>query len=150
MSGCIEISVTLSEHGDVTQIERRVEKALGKHGGNCGMIIQRLLLVDYDASSQACRKVYETLVNDEDGTKELEWMNKSFININNGRSGVEFCNSDPPVEKYATSYLITLPTKAENIEQNAVRRDIVFRRYHDVIDGIGTLMLLNNFFCLVG
>jgi hypothetical protein len=77
-------------------------------------------------------------------------MNKSFINVNNGQSGVEFCNSDPPVEKYATLYLITPPTKAESIEQNVLRRDIVFRCYHDVIDGIGTLMLLNSLFRLAG
>ena len=105
MTGCIEISVTLSEHDDITQVEGCVEKALRKAWRKLGHDHPTLVsVVYYDASSQACRKVYETFVNDEDGTKELEWMNKSFININNGQPGVDFCNSDPPGEKYATLY----------------------------------------------
>lgn len=142
MTGCIEFSVSFSEHDDVAQIERRVEKALRKAWRRLRYDHPTLAsAVQYDAPSQACKKVYDTFVNDEDGAKEMEWMNQSFIIINNGQSGVEFCNSDPPVKKYATLYLITPPAKAKDAEQNTLRRDLVFRCYHDVINGIGTLML---------
>jgi hypothetical protein len=148
MTGCVEFSVGFSKHDDISQVERRVETALRKSWRRLRYDHPTLAsAVEYDVSSQACKKVYETLV---DGAEELEWMNKSFIVINNGQSGNDFCNSDPPVEKYAMLYLIIPPAQAEAAKQNTVRRDIVFRCYHDVIDGIGTLMLFNNLFRLAG
>lgn len=32
------------------------------------------------------------------------------------------------------------------MNESSVRRDVVLRSHHDIIDGIGTLMLLNNLF----
>jgi hypothetical protein len=53
MTGCIEISVTLSEHDDVTQVERRVEKALRKALRKLRYDHPTLAsVVDYDASVQ--------------------------------------------------------------------------------------------------
>lgn len=147
MTSCVEISVQHQERNDGSQIERRVETALRKAWRRLRYDHPTLAsAVEYDASSQTCKKVYETFVDDEDGAKEADWLDKSFIIIRNGQSGTGFCNSDPPVNKYATLYLITPPSPTEDFEQKILRRDVVFRCHHDVIDGIGTLMLLNNLF----
>lgn len=73
-------------------------------------------------------------------------MDLSFKKIDNGRSGLEFCNDDPPINKYPTLYLIKPPQLPGEMNESSVRRDVVLRSHHDIIDGIGTLMLLNNLF----
>lgn len=73
-------------------------------------------------------------------------MDLSVKKIDNGRSGLEFCNDDPPINKYPTLYLIKPPQLPGEMNESSVRRDVVLRSHHDIIDGIGTLMLLNNLF----
>ncbi|PGH14223.1 hypothetical protein AJ79_03196 [Helicocarpus griseus UAMH5409] len=60
--------------------------------------------------------------------------------VSNGQTGVEWYNSDPPVHKLPTLYVITPPTNGKG----KVCRDVVLRSPHDIIDGIGTLHLFDR------
>jgi hypothetical protein len=58
-------------------------------------------------------------------------------------SGLEWCNADPPAPNLPTLFLI-IPSNSNEIDAKAVHRDVVIRTPHDVMDGIGTYLLLNN------
>jgi hypothetical protein len=77
-------------------------------------------------------KIYRS---SEDG-----WLDNTFVPISNGQNGVEWANSDPPVPKLPTLFVLTPPASSDKI----IRRDLVLRSPHDIMDGIGTLMLFNN------
>jgi hypothetical protein len=102
--------------------------------------------VEWDSSTKRCKKVYKTLSNKEDVDS---WMRETFKKIETGQSGLEFANSDPPVGRYATLYLV-IPPSIQHPEANEIKYDIVFRSPHDLIDGIGTLQLFNNLFLHAG
>lgn len=75
------------------------------------------------------------------------WEEETLVFVRDGKTGCEFANSDPPAPASPTLYVLC-PRAAEG-EGNWTRRDLVFRSPHDIIDGIGTLYLLNNFAELV-
>nr|CEG04453.1 unnamed protein product [Fusarium clavum] len=85
-------------------------------------------------------KTYKTL---ETENEKDAWVEKTLIHVTTGQTGNEFANSDPPAPKIPTMFVLHLPA-----EEGLVRRDLVLRSPHDIIDGIGTLMLLNNFIAL--
>jgi len=102
--------------------------------------------VEWDPSTKKCKKVYKALSNKEDVDS---WMRGTFNKIETGQYGLEFANSDPPVGRYATLYLV-IPPPVQHPEANEIKYDIVFRSHHDLIDGIGTLQLFNNLFLHAG
>lgn len=146
----IELSVKIPPQTSPAQTGPLIENALQKAWRRLRYEHPTLAsFVEYDATKQKCRKVYETLTRDE----EAAWLDASFKMVENGQYGLEFCNSDPPVNKQATLYLITPPGTSRSSSSNddgndsdVLRREIVLRSHHDTIDGIGTLILLNNFF----
>jgi hypothetical protein len=85
-------------------------------------------------------KTYKTLETEDE---KDAWVENTLVHITTGQTGNEFANSDPPAPKIPTMFVLHLPT-----EEGVVRRDLVLRSPHDIIDGIGTLMLLNNFIAL--
>ncbi|KAH7182428.1 uncharacterized protein B0J16DRAFT_373061 [Fusarium flagelliforme] len=85
-------------------------------------------------------KTYKTIETEDE---KSAWVEKTLVHITTGQTGNEFANSDPPAPKIPTMFVLHLPT-----EEGLIRRDLVFRSPHDIIDGIGTLMLLNNFIAL--
>ncbi|RBR24725.1 uncharacterized protein FIESC28_02498 [Fusarium coffeatum] len=85
-------------------------------------------------------KTYKTLDTEDE---KNAWVDKTLIDIATTQTGNEFANSWQPTPKIPTMYVVHLPT-----EIGFIRRDLVFRSPHDIIDGIGTLMLLNNFIAL--
>ena len=85
-------------------------------------------------------KTYKTLETEDE---KKSWVEQTLIHITTGQTGNEFANSDPPAPKIPTMFVLHLPS-----EEGIIRRDLVFRSPHDIIDGIGTLMLLNNFIAL--
>ncbi|KFA55944.1 hypothetical protein S40293_03986 [Stachybotrys chartarum IBT 40293] len=87
---------------------------------------------EFDPSTGKFTKFYRS---DEDG-----WLEKTLVPVSNGQTGVEFANSDPPVPKLPTLFVITPPAS----DDTTIRRDLVLRSHHDILDGIGTLMLFNN------
>jgi hypothetical protein len=69
------------------------------------------------------------------------WMENTLKWIDKGKTGVEWANSDPPAPLLPTIFVVVPPASSADV----VSRDIVLRSPHDVIDGIGTLLLLGNF-----
>ncbi|KAG9503606.1 hypothetical protein J7337_003557 [Fusarium musae] len=76
------------------------------------------------------------------------WLKKTLVHISNGQTGNQWANSDPPAPKLPTVFVLHLPAERGGDESVTIRRDLVFRSPHDIIDGIGTLMMLNNFISL--
>ncbi|PYI04614.1 hypothetical protein BO78DRAFT_449233 [Aspergillus sclerotiicarbonarius CBS 121057] len=94
--------------------------------------------VEYDRDEKRCNKVYETITE----TSSLHhWTDTTFRVISNGISAIEWCNSDPPVPKLPTLFLLKTSS-----EDTTFRADLVLRAHHDIIDGMGTLILFNNLF----
>lgn len=87
----------------------------------------------WDAASAAWVKEY-------DANSYEEWFKKSFVRVAEEQTGQEFTNSDPPAPNLPTLFVLTPPSA----EGSSIRRDLIFRSPHDIIDGIGTLHLLNN------
>ncbi|KAG4430205.1 hypothetical protein IFR05_014307 [Cadophora sp. M221] len=96
---------------------------------------------EYNYRTKRCKKVYKTLRDDQ----EVEaWMVETFKIVDNGQTGETLANTDPPVGRYATLSLITPPEMRVSSQQH-LRRQILFRSHHELVDGIGALTLLNNF-----
>lgn len=94
--------------------------------------------VEYDPSSHRCKKRYQPL---QDDSSRQAWLNETFRIITTGQTGKEWCNADPPVPKLPTLFLITRVNPTGNYQA-----DLVLRSQHDIVDGIGSLHLLNNLF----
>jgi len=74
------------------------------------------------------------------------WLDSTFRSISTDKTGLEWCNADPPVPKLPTLFLLKTPESLANgLKRQIVRRDLVLRAPHDIIDGIGTLLFFNNF-----
>lgn len=71
-------------------------------------------------------------------------MDDTFRVVSERITGLNWCNSDPLVPALPTLFLV----KAPAINNQIFRADLVLRSYHDIIDGIGTLLLFNNLFTL--
>ncbi|EAW13657.1 uncharacterized protein ACLA_043770 [Aspergillus clavatus NRRL 1] len=93
--------------------------------------------VEWNPGQQRCKKIYETL----SGPRVNAWLQSTFQIVPNTTSGLEWCNSDPPVPKLPTLFLIWGPAADGRIEG-----DLVLRSPHDIIDGVGALMLFDNLF----
>ncbi|KAK0646969.1 hypothetical protein B0T16DRAFT_330665 [Cercophora newfieldiana] len=95
--------------------------------------------VVFDKALGKWQKRYETI---SDRAARNAWLDRTFQKVSTGQTGAEWANSDPPAPKEATLFVVEPPT-AES--ERVVRRDLVLRSPHDIIDGIGTLQLFNNF-----
>lgn len=93
------------------------------------------------------RKIYETGKTPSQRQEHLEtWLDSTFRTIATEKTGLEWCNSDPPVPKLPTIFVLkTSEALVDGIARRIVRRDLVLRAPHDIIDGIGTLLLFNNY-----
>ncbi|PKS11297.1 hypothetical protein jhhlp_003059 [Lomentospora prolificans] len=99
--------------------------------------------VIYNGVTGEFTKVYRTLI---DAIDERAWLDQTVVKISTGQTGIEWANSDPPCPEYPTLFVIT-PTPSsptQGSSRKRIRRDLVIKSPHDIMDGIGTLMLLNN------
>lgn len=140
ITACTGLSVPRSTNLEGSDLDAHVEQALQYAWKKIRYDHPTLAApVEFDAFTKRCRKVYHSLAENE-----IEaWMDETFKLVDTGQTGEDFANSDPPVGRYATLYLITLPDHT-NANEPHLRRDLVFRSPHDLIDGIGTLTLINN------
>ena len=99
--------------------------------------------VEYEGKQP--RKFYE-IVDNSSGSRTLEgWLQETFCPVTTQQTGLEWCNSDPPVPKLATLYVLKTPEAVKDGEEpRTVRRHLVLRAPHNIIDGIGTLLLFDN------
>jgi len=100
--------------------------------------------VEYDGKQP--RKIYESVNIQCGGSKRVEeWLNGTFCPVVTQQTGLEWCNSDPPVPRLPTLFVIKTSQRTNNGEESeAFHRDLVLRAPHNIIDGIGTLLLFNN------
>ncbi|KAG9251922.1 uncharacterized protein F5Z01DRAFT_752452 [Emericellopsis atlantica] len=68
------------------------------------------------------------------------WLDETFKIISTGQTGTEWANADPPAPELPTLNVVVPPQD----DQGLVKRDLVIRAPHDIMDGVGTLMLFNN------
>ncbi|KAF5711388.1 hypothetical protein FGLOB1_5015, partial [Fusarium globosum] len=101
--------------------------------------------VTQDVESGEWIKTYRELQGEAD---KAAWLERTLVHVSNGQTGNEWANSDPPAPKLPTMFILHLPAEHGDDVSVTARRDLVFRSPHDIIDGIGTLMMLNNFISL--
>ncbi|KAJ2904883.1 hypothetical protein MKZ38_006924 [Zalerion maritima] len=96
-----------------------------------------------DPSTGNFNKVYRTL---RDADEQEAWLVATCVKVWTDKSGVEWANSDPPSPHVPTLFIVDPPSPARSAGGRAkiVRRDLVFRSPHDIIDGIGTLLFFRN------
>ncbi|KAK2024753.1 hypothetical protein LX32DRAFT_84755 [Colletotrichum zoysiae] len=68
------------------------------------------------------------------------WLEKTLVHVSTKETGQEWANNQPPAPKIPTLFVLSPPSH----EDGVIRRDLVFRSPHDIIDGVGTLILLSN------
>ncbi|OJJ03084.1 hypothetical protein ASPVEDRAFT_53620 [Aspergillus versicolor CBS 583.65] len=95
--------------------------------------------VEYSEQRQRCRKIYDTAPTPE---AQNAWLESTFQVVRTRMSGLQWCNSDPPVPDIPTLFMI----KRAGRSSPTVSADVVLRCRHDVMDGAGALMLLNSLF----
>ncbi|PLB53817.1 hypothetical protein P170DRAFT_469305 [Aspergillus steynii IBT 23096] len=94
---------------------------------------------ELDALTRKSKKVYQMF---GEGSAQDVWLDETLRVVETGVTGKEWCNGDPPVPKMPTVFMV-VPAEAGQ-EEGVFRCDLVLRCHHDIIDGIGTLHLLDN------
>ncbi|KAL7928188.1 hypothetical protein V8C35DRAFT_333426 [Trichoderma chlorosporum] len=146
ITGHISLTVTLSPNLSIEEEGIRVEQALRnawirlRH--DHPTIASR---VDFDHQHKKLRKSYTTLPNDDRGNNLESWLKSTFRTVSTDLTGIEWCNSDPPAPDFPTIFVIT-SRRSDAADTTVLRRDIVLRSPHDILDGMGTLHLFNNLF----
>lgn len=96
--------------------------------------------VEHNPTARRCRKVYQEFPKVGFENHQVAWLRETFQFVTKTQSGEEWCNSDPPVPKLPTLFMI----KRRAAPDNALIFDLVLRSQHDIIDGIGSLQLMGN------
>jgi hypothetical protein len=144
ITACIGFSIPYSTQSTTTEFETRVEKAFRSAWMKLRHCHPTLAApVEYDPATSKCKKVYKTPRCKHDVES---WMEETFKVIKEVQSGPEFANQDPDVGRYATLYILSPVSPERQIKERTMQRHIVFRSRHDIIDGIGTLILFNRLF----
>lgn len=139
MTGHLSLCVDKPDECTYEAAEARIDDAL-RHGWlqlrfDCPTVASQTI---YDEQTAMAKKEYRVF--SKENTTE-SWLRLTFRSINNGMTGKEWCNSDPPAPNLPTLFLITPPGESTD---GIVRRDLVFRAPHDIIDGVGTIHLMNT------
>ncbi|KAG5663543.1 hypothetical protein KAF25_001479 [Fusarium avenaceum] len=146
ITGHVSLSIENTGNLPLEKAELEVDKALGKAWLALRHAHPTLASeVTHDIETDQWVKSYKEV---KGGEEKDEWLGKTLVHISNGQNGNEWANSDPPAPKIPTMFIMKLPSKHGNDGSHTVHRDLVFRSPHDVIDGIGTLIMLNNFITL--
>ncbi|RKK74406.1 hypothetical protein BFJ69_g8512 [Fusarium oxysporum] len=146
MTGHVSLSIKNTRGLSQDDAELEVDKALSKawlalryaHPTLASQVTQ-------DVESGEWVKTYRELQGEAD---KDAWLERTLVRISNGQTGNQWANSDPPAPNLPTMFDLHLPAEQSADGSMTIRRDLVFRSPHDVIDGIGTLMMLNNFISL--
>jgi hypothetical protein len=103
--------------------------------------------VDYDPERGKWLKSYTTFYPESADAQIEDWLHATFVPIESRISGPEWCNLDPLAPKLPTLFVIN-PLGAQEDVKEIVHRHLVIRSPHDIMDGIGTLQLLNTLLIL--
>ncbi|GJC81181.1 hypothetical protein ColLi_04019 [Colletotrichum liriopes] len=75
-----------------------------------------------------------------DMTDQNTWLEETLVHVSTKQTGREWANTQPPAPRVPTLFVLSPPSHKDG----SIRRDIVLRSPHDIIDGVGTLILLSN------
>ncbi|KAK4173219.1 hypothetical protein QBC36DRAFT_336253 [Triangularia setosa] len=139
ISGHVSLTIPVSEGQDANIVASRFDSALR----TAWLRLRHQLpsigsQVHFDSREQKWKKTYTTLP--DDGARNA-WLGKTFHFVATGQTGLEWAISDPPAPELATLFVVSAAASSGS----RARRDIILRSPHDIIDGIGTLQLLNAF-----
>ncbi|KAH7176933.1 hypothetical protein EDB81DRAFT_773793 [Dactylonectria macrodidyma] len=95
--------------------------------------------VTQNVETQEWTKTYRQ---SRDEADTQSWLEKTLVSVATGQTGEEWANSDPPAPKLPTLFNIHVAPKEPG--SRVIRRDLVLRSPHDIVDGVGTLILLSN------
>jgi hypothetical protein len=101
--------------------------------------------IEYDGKQP--REIYQTIAPERDGQANFEaWLEETFCPVTTEQTSFDWCNSDPPVPRLPTMFLLKTSEALEDAtSERIIRRDLVLRAPHNIIDGIGTLLLFDNY-----
>lgn len=140
MTGHVSLTINTSQGTSQEEAEAQVDKALRKAWLALRYTHPTLAAkVTESGQTGEWTKTYRHFKSEAD---KDAWLERTLVHILTGQAGNEWANSDPPAPKVPTMFVLHLPA---DIGAPVVRRDLVFRSPHDIIDGIGTLMMLNSF-----
>ena len=145
ITGHVSITHEISEDESRDEVSALLDKALGngwlalrhEHPGIASW-------VEYDDMTQRLRKVYESSEDPTGLASVSKWLHDTCHFISGYNTGQDWCNSDPPAPRMATLYVIQANPPEDRQHSRLVRRDLVIRSPHDIMDGIGTLTLLGS------
>lgn len=137
MTGHLSLKVAVPEDQSKSSVEDKFDAALSK----------AWLALRFDHPSIAAQVKFDPETGkhvkqypvDSDG-----WIDQTFVRISTGQTGMEWANSDPPAPPLSTLNVVSPPSTDDTV----VLRDLVLRSPHDIIDGIGTLILFDNYVSL--
>lgn len=143
--GHVSISMDLPPDQHLDACERALENAL-RQAWTALRLDHPTIASWIEYNGKQPRKVYEAGETQAEKEKNLDtWLESTFRPVFTDRTGLEWCNSDPPVPKLPTLFVLkTSESLVDGVARQIVRRDLVLRAPHDIIDGIGTLLLFNN------
>lgn len=142
MTGFISFSVPVPPGTNSLETEKRVQQALKNAWIRLRFDHPTIASkVQYDPAQQKYKKTYETFT---DSASQCQWLDDTFCVVSERMSGLDWCNLDPPVPALPTLFLVKPPA----LNDQVFRADLVLRARHDIIDGMGTLLLFNNIFSL--
>ncbi|KAL7790760.1 hypothetical protein V8C37DRAFT_174303 [Trichoderma ceciliae] len=142
MTGHISLAFDHVDSPD-TDLDNRVDTALR----NAWLTLRRdhptiASRVKHDTSTNSFVKLYRTVPTIAD---QKAWLDQTFVKVSTRQTGAEWANSDPPAPELPTLFVITpTPVAHDEGRTGLIRRDLILRSPHDIIDGIGTLLLLGN------
>ncbi|KAL3468859.1 hypothetical protein BJX99DRAFT_268966 [Aspergillus californicus] len=144
ITGFVSFSVPLPAGESMNEASKNIEEALQKAWVRLRYDHPTIgSRVQYNLETKKCKKVYETF---SASYTQQDWLDETFKVISEGVSGQEWCNSDPPVPDLPTLFLVKTETGTVDEHNGRTRADLVLRAHHDIIDGMGTLLLFNNLF----
>ncbi|KAK3505467.1 hypothetical protein B0T13DRAFT_39376 [Neurospora crassa] len=142
ITGHIALTISVPNDEDPEIVSRRLDESL-----RIAWLRQRYetptiaSYAHYDALDGKWKKSYRTIPDDA-STKA--WLEKTFQVISTGQTGEEWANSDPPAPTSPTLFVVCPAIASQDSFTMCIRRDLVLRSPHDIIDGIGTLQFLNS------
>ncbi|KAL4808607.1 hypothetical protein BDV18DRAFT_167657 [Aspergillus unguis] len=127
-------SVVLSTQATEQEVEDALRKGWLRLRYESPTVASR---VEYNEQWKKCRKIYEMCLSSE---SQAAWIEDTFRVIRTKLSGLQWCNSDPPVPALPTVFVI----KRLNRRSEAFTADLILRARPDIVDDQGVLMLLNT------
>ncbi|KAF7556687.1 hypothetical protein G7Z17_g1255 [Cylindrodendrum hubeiense] len=140
MTGHVSLNINVPSDKTPEQAGELVDQALGKAWLTLAHLHPTIgAQVTQVPETQEWVKTYRQFQEEAD---TRAWLDRTLVPVSTGQTGEEWANSDPPAPKLPTLFNIHVP--AQESDNRDVHRDLVFRSPHDIIDGVGTLILLGN------